>query len=834
MRRFGLTAALFLSLLLAGLAFVYYGVPRFIRPELVRTQILKPLEKLTAGSLTYSGFEFSYFPRFKVTFSDVRLKGAGKRSLEIQATRVEIEPDSFPLLIRQFRIRHLKVEGADIDISASPEDSWRSVKLRAVTAEALPLGTLKAMRIRTEGSFADSGGSFEGDLMLNVKSFSDWHWMDTVIQGIFQAESGNLSGLYASLGMKNNVTVKKGTALAKISLKKDKDSSWINISGDIQCAQMAYSGSNGNQAAESLAMDISLGFDSTVDPEKSEWVLRRSAFQFPPGKVELSGQGNYRSGEIQDLRLSAPEIQLDQIPNYFVMAKEALPFNIGFSGPGQVELSFKGTRQKMNVYLNSDLAPAVLTYGRFLDKPKGVPFGVVLDAVIQGGRLLNGDLSVRFNEVLAKGTVKNLNLSTGEGQINLITNKHPVASWGPLVPFLRDLDLSGGMKVLANWEGDLHNLEAVKKVFNLTIEEGSVTRKTGAVIKNIRIELDYDSAMGLVIKQLDALVGHTLIQGQISIYNPSQDAAVKAILSSPEADLPDMLVSLESFFSDAPDLQKKIMNLNEWLAMLSPSTVRGKNFVLEAALKDGHWQVEKLGLDTGAGRLMAKGGVKIKEGQTDFDARLEMNKAGLNILFPPVEGKELCLGELFVNGDFSGKNLTPQTVSQAVKGAGSILINKASFLTFDLFQVLGQIPDFTVLKTAASGQTLFEDIRGHFHLEEGRFVSEDLVFLSPDFSIDAKGELAHDGQLNFRLELYLSQDQARKVLGESSGQMGLSEGEWFGPVPLIMTGTLAKPEIQAAPAPAGNLLNKVQRGDRQGAFRNFLREDVLFEDFKKN
>ena len=64
--------------------------------------------------------------------------------------------------------------------------------------------------------------------------------------------------------------------------------------------------------------------------------------------------------------------------------------------------------------------------------------------------------------------------------------------------------------------------------------------------------------------------------------------------------------------------------------------------------------------------------------------------------------------------------------------------------------------------------------------------------------------------------------------------MDLSEGEWFGPVPLLMTGTLAQPEIQPDPEAAGNLLKRVQRGDAQGAFRNFLREDALFEDFKKN
>jgi len=833
MRRFGLTVALFLAVLLAGLAFVYYGAPRFIQPELIRAQILQPLEKNTAGSLTYSGFEFSYFPRFKVTFLDVRLKGTGSRGLETQAARIEIEPDTFPLLIRQFRVRYLKVEDADIDIKSGPEDPWTSIQLRGVTAEALPLGTLKAMRIRAQGVFAGNGGSFEGDVRLNVKSFSDWNWTDTVIQGIFKADSDNLKGLYASLGMKNTLTVEKGTGHAKINLKKEKGFNWISTSGEMQCSQMAYGVALDDQKMESLLMDISLDFESTLDPVKSEWSLRRSTFHFPPGKVELSGQGNYQLGEIQDLRFSASEIQLEQIPSYFVMSREALPFNIGFSGLGQVELSLKGTREKMNIYLNSDLAPAVLTYGRFLDKPKGVPFSVVLDAVVQGGQDLNGDLSVRVNEVLAKGTVKDLNLGTGEGQINLITNKHSVESWGPLIPFLHELELSGGMKMLANWEGDLHNLEKVKKVFNLTIEDGRAARKD-AEISQIGLELDYDSAMGLVIKQFDGRVGAMPVKGQLSVYNPAQEAVLKLILSSPEADFTELLSVLGTFFSDVPEFHDQFESLKQWLTVPPAAMTRGKNFLLETELKDGRWKVEKLGLDVGTGRLLAKGSVKNQDGRVDLETHLEINKSSLDLLFPLAAGKELSSGELFVNADFSGKNLTPQTFFQEVKGSGSLLINKASFFTFDLFQALGQIPDFSALQPAVGGPSFFEDIRGHFRRENGKFVSEDLVFLSRDFSVDAKGDLSQDGQFNFRLELYLSQEQARKVLGDSSAQMGLGEGEWFGPVPLLLTGTLATPELRSDPEAAGNLLTRVQRGDTQGAFRNFLREDTLFDDFKKN
>ena len=834
MRRFGFTAALVLSLLFSGLAFVYYGVPRFIRPELVRAQMLEPLEMLTAGSLTYKGFSFSYFPKFKVAFADVRLKGSGPRPLDIHADRIEIEPDSFPLLIRQFRVRHLKIEDADVDLKAAPEDFLGALKLRGVTVEALPLGTLKAMRIRTQGRFEGTGGKFEGDLRVHVASFSGWHWHDTALQGAFQAQSGDLNAFYRSLQAKEGLTLKSGTGEARIQLEKEKGRDWLSISGDVQVKQLVYACTLKEIPLESLAMDSLFSFESTVDTAKSEWVLRRSSLKLPPGTIELSGQGNYRSGEIQELRLSAPEVQLEQVPNYFVAVKEALPFNIGFSGLGQIELSLKGTADKLAVYLNTDLKPSVLTYGGFLDKPKGVPFSVVLDAMIQQGNFLTGDLSVRFNEVLAKGTLKDLNLATGAGQLNLITNKHPAASWGPLVPALRDFELGGNIKMLTNWEGDLHHLDTIKKVFNLTIDDGSAVRKDGSAIKEIRLELDYDSVMGLVVKQIDARAGKSLIQGQVSVYNPAKDAAIKTVFASPDVDLPEVLTTLHAFFADVPEVLQKISGLERWAASFPPASLRGKNFALEAELKAGKWQVEKFGLDTEGGRLKIKGSFESTPGALAYEAFLEINKAGLGLLFPPAQDKELCRGELFVNGRFSGKAATPGNLYADAQGGGSILISKAEFLTFDLREILSRMPDFSALQSGVTGQSRFEDVRGHFQLENGKFVTEDLVFLSPDFLLDAKGEMAGDGQLNLRLELYLSRDEARKVLGAASGEMGLGEGEWFGPVPLILTGTLAKPEIQADSQIAGKLLNRVQRGNSQGAFRNFLREDALFEARSKN
>jgi len=226
--------------------------------------------------------------------------------------------------------------------------------------------------------------------------------------------------------------------------------------------------------------------------------------------------------------------------------------------------------------------------------------------------------------------------------------------------------------------------------------------------------------------------------------------------------------------------------------------------------------------------------VKLTEVAVDFETQVDMNRVSLDLLFPAISGQPIAQGELFAGGEFSAGQVTPEMFYQGIKGSGSVLINKATFFTVDLFQALAQLPSFSVFGSEVRGKTFFDDIRGHYLYENGKFISEDLVFLSPDFSIDGKGELTHEGVLNFRLDLYLSREQASKVLGESSSQMSLAAGEWFGPLPFLLTGRLDKPELRSDVELSVNLLNQVQRGEGQSAFRNFLREEALFEDFDKN
>jgi len=833
MRHLGLIAAVLFFLLLSGVVFVFYGLPHLIRPELIRRQIIAPLEVWTGTPLRYNRFQFSYFPRFKVSFFDVQLASRGNRPLKVQAETVEVEPDSFPLLIKQFRVRHFRIQKAAVELNAADHDPLEVLKLKDVNVEALPLGTLKALKIHTEGDFTNAGGYFSGDFLLNIMNFSSWDWHSTALRGSFQMATEDAAGLYREMHVKSPLTVKEGAAHIKIKIEKEKGRGGFSVLGELGSGKLVYELPRGGAALASLPMDAVLSFESSVDFERSEWSLQRSRLTLPLGAVEISGHGKIQNGEIEELRFSAPAIQLEQIPSYLVSIKDALPFNIGFSGPGQLEMSLKGSLDKVRLYLNTDLSASVLTYGRLLDKPKGVPFTLALEAHILKGSALAGDLSIRFNEVLTKGTIKNLDFKTGRGQINLITNKHPVANWGPLVPALKGLKLDGNMKLLANWEGDLRNLANVKKVFNWTLERGSVAREDGAFIKGIQLDVDYDSGMGLAVKQAEAQIGEDRLQGQFSILNPGLNPAMKIILSAPEIHGPQVLKILGSLWPDAGAV-KGMKPFLAWAEKPKSRIFQGKNFVFESEFKNKRWHIEKLGLDTEEGHVSVQGELLTGGENPSYKAHLEIDKAGLSILFPPEHGREVCRGKLSVDGNFLGNTLNPEHFSSGSSGEGSLVVTGAEFLTMDLFETLSKFSEFAPLKKSVIGKSVFDDVRGHFRLENGKFLTEDLVFLSPDFSIDSKGELSLEGQLNFRLELYLARAQAAKVIGQKSETMSRGEGEWFGPVPLFVTGSMAKPELKADPQLTSKLLTEVQRGKTQGAFRNFLREETLFAAARKS
>jgi len=103
------------------------------------------------------------------------------------------------------------------------------------------------------------------------------------------------------------------------------------------------------------------------------------------------------------------------------------------------------------------------------------------------------------------------------------------------------------------------------------------------------------------------------------------------------------------------------------------------------------------------------------------------------------------------------------------------------------------VAELAALGRFKSGTTRFNDIRGTFAVANQKVQTDDLIFLSDDFQIDGRGEVGFDGNLNFRLSVFVLPSMSRKI----SSRLG--ENSKLGPIPVLIAGPIASPSVKPDP-----------------------------------
>ncbi len=830
MRRWGIAAGAVTLVLAVSAAVVFYVVPRSIRPEIIREQILSPLETSLHGSFTYESVSFRYFPVFQVQFSGVKMQLKGARPAELKARSVTLEPDAFPLIIRKFLIRQIHVSTGEVQVQMAEQDPFEKAVLQNLSLDLKPLGTLKMMQMEFHADLPGTASGISGQCDLRMDGLAGWNWNKAALRGVLQLDAKDLPAWSDSVKIRSALKIREGALRGTVHFEKEKGAGWMNVRGAAKLDGVVYELEQKGQMMVSKPLVMGVEFQDVLDFAKKEWSLKRSFLDLPFGRIELNGQGKLGQREVQDFRISAPEITLEEIPNYLLGIREGLPLNTGFSGTGRLEISLKGSLQQLAVFSSLDLNDAVITYGSLFDKPKGVPLRFSMEMQLKNGRQADGDISIHFHELLAKGTVKGLDLATGAGQINLLTNRHAAASWGPVIPALKGYELGGDLKILANWQGDLRDIQGLKKILNIRVEKGAIAKTGEAGLKNINLELDYDPKMGLVMQNGSLEAGGQPIKGSLSIYSPEQKPDAKLTLESAKIDLPEAVRALQPFAEKfVPPLDPFFKTLSR--AVPKALALRGENFVLEAAYHDRRWKIERAAMDAGGGKISVHGDIQAGDKAPEYQLNFDANGVSVEQLFTAeAAGPFPLAGKLFAEAALKGSFNDLDSLFAAAAGTGKFVLTQAEFRTVDLWRALAEIQEFESLSALAKGASRFDEVRGHLNFEPGKISSDDLELYSADWNLNAKGDVSLEGVLNLRLEVYLAYAHAEKILAAlSSGAGEGHDSEWFGPASLLASGPLDKIAVKADPALMAKLVSDLKAGKGQRAFRRFLREDALFK-----
>jgi hypothetical protein len=276
------------------------------------------------------------------------------------------------------------------------------------------------------------------------------------------------------------------------------------------------------------------------------------------------------------------------------------------------------------------------------------------------------------------------------------------------------------------------------------------------------------------------------------------------------------------------DGRKKIAEAENGVKSFFPEGESAAHFSFGIKVGGGKWEMPELKFEAYEGqvKLQAKGAFAETGGLT-YEGGINVQKLSLARLKLSYSGEnaaqKLMDGNLFLKGNVRGTYQAGMDWQPAVEGDGTLLVTNGEFHTFDLLGTAAKIQGLSSLESQASGATLFHDMHADFQIKNKKFTAENLAILGEDFTVQASGELGFDGLLNYRMKTYVN---SQFIVPDEQAK---AEKEFLGPIPLLLSGYLERPELKPDPDVRSNLVKDIlKKRDRQ-PLRNFLPEDAFAE-----
>jgi hypothetical protein len=568
-----------------------------------------------------------------------------------------------------------------------------------------------------------------------------------------------------------------------------------------------------NAGVASPALDAAWNITAAWNNDTKELKLHKGLVKLPFGEIETNGSVKLNTGEISEIHVAGSEMALEDILKYWPGLGKVLPFDIGFSGPGKWALSMEGTLDHLSLHFGWDLAQALLSYGQYLTKPKGVPFDLSLDFLLQKGAKLGGDFAVKFKELSMKGNMKDLDLKTGEGQLNLITNKFPLSGWEQYIPALQGYKLGGDAKLMSNWRGDLRKLEKAEHIFNLSFDKVSWTVPEGPGFRNASLSLDYSPLM-LEGRKMQFEIGGSSVVADLRIEGLPGKPQVVLKISAGE------LKPLEVWQAAAALLKRKegtgtdtLGRAKEFMQTICPKDQIFKNVLADVLYEKSVWNVPSLQFEGYGGKAAFKGVLNFsgKEPAYNFDGKFQGVDLGL-FLSRQDAAQKVLEGALDLKGAVTATGWGPEAWRKSLTGQGEWTLKNGKFLTFDLKDALLTVEPLRGLGEVRSSLKDFDSMNFNWKLADGKMTTDNLLVKSKDYVMDGEGTLGFDGLANFRTDVFLPIGIAAKLLPKMASSLKKNPRAHWGPIPMLFSGSLLAPEIKPVPAPAAELKEKVLKG----------------------
>lgn len=820
----GVFAVLLIALYYALL--ITLSKPAVIEKELVRT-----VESMTGGKFQSQGFKLSYFPTLQSEFSGASLLIPGAGELAFRAEKVNFRFGFLAILLKRANLTSIEIEEGSVHVSLVPAGFARSVDINHLKLKARLLRSFSRIQLQWQGDLEGIQKSFSGKSIIGIGNPGKPDWKDISIGGDVNLKEFPLTYLKGSFLDAQHIQIKEGLANGQFHLQKEAQDPWVFAKGRAQLINFIYEIQTDTDRALSPAVNTDLDLEFGCQPLEQQFSLMKSVLTMPFGKVQVSGRYLANSREIKEMRFTFSDLMLELFPQYYLPFREAVPFNLGFSGKSNLEMTTEGSLDKLSFHGNWDLSTTFLSYADFFSKPKDIPCNLGFDLLLKNNEILAGDFSLKLNDAGFKGALANYNIRKGEGDLNIISNKFLLERWLPLLPALSGYGLSGEIKLLANFSGNLFDHpQDVKMMLNVIVEKGQLSKGADS-LNGIYFAMDY-SPISLEVKQGQVLAGKSPLFFNMTVFDPKTQPLLKMNLHSDQADLTKLLNAADNLGGKLipSEAGKMVRQLKPLTQLMLPEGQTVNNFQMDLEMKANEITVNDLKGQAYDGDFHAVG--KVTPGAADklYAGELGIDHLSLAKFFdrnPSVPN--LMHGNFFLKSSFQGKSLDPEHWRETFSGSGIVSMTNGEFNSFSVMNTLSGVSGLAALAAKAVDVTGFDDFQADFKAENGKFTSEKISMISSEIKAEGSGEISFDGILNYRINAYLSVPAIKDVLGPDFGGSSESQGDYLGPIPMLLSGEAHQPELKTDPSGIAEFTENFAKKKTQKVLRTFLPEDLLFK-----
>ncbi|MFA5159611.1 MAG: AsmA-like C-terminal region-containing protein [Candidatus Omnitrophota bacterium] len=804
---------------------LWFQSHRLLSSAKLHESLIQRVQTLTEGTLKYQSIRVGYFPQPQLVFEHVQLIFSD-RPFSVEAEKIKFDFNILPLFFGQVEPVAFYAQSGKAELSLPGMNFLNPVRFENFL---LQIGTIRPkipipFHFSTDMAGKPNALVIKGNVVLD--SVEQWNWEKTSGAMVVELKGLLLDGLAKGLAPdpKRVFLFKGGQIDTSVEVKKKAHEAFLEFTVTGAGKGLAYEVSQEGAWIESPALDAEWNVTAAWNNDTSELKLHRGLVKLPFGEIETNGSMKLNTGEISGMHATGSNMVLEDLLRYWPGLENALPFHIGFSGPGKWVLSMEGTLDHLSLHFGWDLAQVLLSYGQYFTKPKDLPLDLSFDLLLQKGAMLGGDFAVKFKELSMKGNLKSLDLKTGEGQLNLITNKFSVTGWEQYIPALQGYKLEGDAKLMANWKGDLRRLEKAEHIFNISFDKASWTIPEGPGFHNASLSLDYSPLM-LEGRKMQFEIGGSPVMADLKVSGfPEKPEVIVKIFSG-------ALKPLEVWQAVAALLRRRDVGIGanaydrvkEFIQTICPKDQIFKNVLADVLYKGGVWSVPALQFEGYGGKANLKGKWNFKDKKSEYRLEGEFHGVDLGLFLGRQNADQKVLeGALDLKCSMTGTGWGAEAWGKSLAGQGEWTLKNGKFLTFDLKDALSTIEPFKKFKEIRSSLKDFDSMNFMWKISDGKVTTDNLLVKSKDYVIDGEGTLGFDGLANFRLDVFLSSELGMRLLPEMASSFKETPQAHLGPVSMLFSGSLLAPEVKSDPAQTEELTKKIRHGEA----KDFLYELV--------